>query len=295
MPKDEQTKGFLYAFLAFLGWGVLFPIYFSLYDGVGSYEVLIHRIIWSVFFMAIYLGFSGGFAQVLCLLKQKRTRNALFLSGILVSFNWWIYVYAVGSGQILEASLGYFINPLMNMLLGAIVLKERLNTACKFGISIVFCAVAFQIYLLGSLPVIAIFLPLSFALYALVRKQIRVQAMHGLFIETLLVLPFSLIYFVYIFMSKESHFGVNFNGFLMVFSGILTIFPLVAFNAAATRISLTSLGFMQYLSPALAALVAVFVFNEDMSTGRAVSFALIWVAIGVVSFDVILKTRRKNG
>ncbi|QCD45141.1 EamA family transporter RarD [Campylobacter mucosalis] len=293
MLQNESQKGFLYAFLAFFSWGVLFPIFFSLYDGVGSYEILAHRIIWSAIFMAIFLSFSSKLKETILILKQKRIRNALLLSGFLISLNWWIYVYAVGSGQILEASLGYFINPLMNMLLGAIVLKERLNFVGKIAVGIVALAVLFQIYTIGSLPLIAIFLPLSFAIYALVRKKVKVPAMQGLFIETLLVFPFAVLYFVFINFNATNHFSLSLNGLLMVLSGLITIFPLVAFNAAAARISLTSLGFMQYLSPTLSACVAVILFNEVLSLNRAVSFGLIWLAIGIVSFDLII--RRKNG
>lgn len=294
--KNETAKGFLYAFLAFASWGTVFPIFFSLYDSfISSYEILIHRIIFSSIFMAIFFIFNGGFSSIFKLLKDFRTRVALLTSGVLISLNWWIYVYAVGNGQILEASLGYFINPLMNMLLGAIILKERLSSVGKFAVMIVFIAVLFQIYTLGSLPLISIFLPLTFAFYALVRKQVKIPALHGLFIETLLVFPFAIFYFIYLFMQGQSHFGLNYNTILMVFSGIITILPLVAFNMATTRISLTLLGFMQYLSPTLSAFVAVFVYNEQMSFERAISFGLIWVAIIFVSFEAILNIRRKNG
>lgn len=294
MEQNERAKGMMYALFAFVSWGV-FPIFFKLYSpDVSSYEILIHRIIWSVVFMAIFFAFSGGFGYIFSLLREKRTRNLLLISGFLISLNWWIYVYAVASGQILAATLGYFINPLMSMLLGAIVLKERLNIAGKFAIFIVTIAIGVQIYFLGSLPLISIFLPISFALYALVRKRANIGAMAGLFVETLLLLPFALGYFAWLEFGDQSNFGFRFDGLIMVLSGVITILPLVAFNAAATRISLTLLGFMQYISPTLASLVGVLIYDEELGLARAVSFGLIWLAIFIVSIESIKNFKRKS-
>lgn len=293
--KDEATKGFILAVLAFVIWGGFYPIYFKQFDEfVGAWEILIHRIIWSSIFMAIFLYFTHHFDEIKVLLLQKRTRNLLFLSGFMISLNWGIYIYAVDNGKILEASLGYFMNPLMNILVGFLIFKERVNFIGKIAVGIVFLAVAIQFYAYAALPVIAIVLPLSFAVYIGVRKFVNVKALNGLFVETLLILPLALAYFFYIQTNDMGHFTQPKNGALLIISGIVTIVPLVMFNAATTRMKLSSLAYVQYLSPSISMLVAVFVYGESLDIYKIISFSLIWFAIFLVSSqNLIIKFKRK--
>lgn len=289
--KDEATKGFFLAIGAFVIWGA-FPIFFKLFDGVSAWEILIHRIIWSVACMAIFFYFASGFNQIKMLILNKKTRNLLFLSGLMISLNWLIYVYAVSNSRILEASLGYFMNPLVNIFIGFLVFKEQITPCGKAGIFIVFLAVLTQIYGVGDLPFISLMLPLSFAIYIGIRKFIKVAAMQGLFIETLLVFPISMAYFIYLFIVGENHFKADFNGFLMICSGVVTIIPLVMFNAATTRMKLTTLAYIQYLSPTLSMLVAVVIFDEKLEVYKLISFCLIWLAIAIISIESAINLRK---
>ncbi len=274
-------------------WGFL-AVYFNLFSkDVDAYEILAHRIIWSFFLMAAVLCINGKMGEIFALLKDIRSLKALFLSGIFITINWGVYVYAVGSGKILDTSLGYFINPLISMLLGVIIFKERLNKSGILAICIVVLAISLQIYAQGGLPLVSIILPLSFGFYAAVRKMAKISAFNGLFIETFFMFPFALAYVLYIAFLGKSHFGLNEDSLLMIASSIVTIVPLISFNAAATRINLTTIGYLQYISPTIAILCAVFIFGETLDGYKIVSFCLIWLALAIISINKFTK-RNKN-
>ena len=274
-------------------WGFL-AVYFNLFSkDVDAYEILAHRIIWSFFLMAAVLCLRGKMGEIFVLLKDIRSLKALFLSGIFITINWGVYVYAVGSGKILDTSLGYFINPLISMLLGVIIFKEHLSKAGAIAVYIVIAAVCVQIYFQGGLPLVSIILPLSFGLYGVVRKKAKISAFNGLFIETLFIFPFAFGYVLWLVFHSQSHFGLNKDSVLMITSSLVTIVPLVAFNAATTRINLTTIGYLQYISPTIAILCAVFIFNETLDVYKIVSFCLIWLALAIISINKITK-RNKN-
>ncbi|MBE3609174.1 EamA family transporter RarD [Campylobacter californiensis] len=292
--KNQKAQGFFYAVSSFVVWG-FFPIFFKLFDeSVSAYEILAHRIIWSVFFMSIVLLFIKKLQNIKILLQNKSTRKALFLSGLLISANWGVYVYAVANDKILEASLGYFINPLMNIIFGFLVFKEKISKISAIAIFIVIFAIGVQIYALKALPVISLLLPITFALYGVVRKQIRVAALEGLFIETLLVLPFALGYVFYLSLISQNHFTNGTNTTIMIISGIATVVPLLAFNAATTRINLSTIGYIQYLSPTLSMLCGVFLFHEELGFYRGISFVLIWIALFLSGFGTMINTKSKS-
>lgn len=292
--QDESTKGFFLALAAFMMWGV-FPIYFKMFDeSISPWQILAHRIIWSVVFMAFILYFMGGFKQIKALMINSKTRNLLFVSGLMISLNWGIYVYAVSNSQILEASLGYFMNPLVNIFVGFLVFKERVSSCGKVGVFMVFMAVLIQIYAMKTLPVISLMLPISFAIYICIRKFIKVAALDGLFIETLLMFPFAAGYFLYLVFVGDSHFKADTNGVLMAFSGIVTIVPLIMFNAATTRMKLTTLAYMQYISPSISIFIAVVLFKESLEIYKIISFGLIWSAIALVSLENAINLKRKR-
>ena len=274
-------------------WGFL-AVYFNLFSkDVNAYEILAHRIIWSFFLMAAVLCISGKMGETFTLLKDIRSLKILFLSGIFITTNWGVYVYAVSNGKILDTSLGYFINPLISMLLGVIIFKERLNKSGILAICIVVLAISIQIYAQGGLPLVSIILPLSFGFYAAVRKMAKISAFNGLFIETFFMFPFALAYVFYIAFLGKSHFGLNEDSLLMIASSIVTIVPLVAFNAAATRINLTTIGYLQYISPTIAILCAVFIYGENLDGYKVISFCMIWLALAIISIDKFRK-RSKN-
>ena len=277
---NKEQKGIAFALSTFFMWGV-FPIYFKLLADVGAVQVLAHRILWSAIILFALLYFSSKLRQVFRLLSIKKVALNLLASGVLISINWGVYIWAVERGQILETSLGYFINPLFSILLGAIFLKERLSKASKISLFIVVIAICVQIYDLGSLPFISLILPASFAFYGLIHKKVRVPSTHGLFIETMLTLPFALGFLLYLWSVGEARLDFDSTGFLLAFSGVVTILPLLTFNSAAKYLRLSTLGFFQYLSPSISFLVAIFLYNEPLGMLKLASFVLIWASLAI--------------
>ena len=277
---NKEQKGIAFALSTFFMWGV-FPIYFKLLADVGAVQVLAHRIVWSAIILFALLYFSGKLRQVFRLLSIKKVALNLLASGVLISINWGVFIWAVERGQILETSLGYFINPLFSILLGAIFLKERLSKASKISLFIVVIAIFVQIYDLGSLPFISLILSASFAFYGLIRKKVRVPSTHGLFVETMLTLPFALGFLLYLWSVGEARLNFDSTGFLLAFSGVVTILPLLTFNSAAKYLRLSTLGFFQYLSPSISFLVAIFLYNEPLGMLKLASFVLIWASLAI--------------
>ncbi|MBO7369510.1 MAG: EamA family transporter RarD [Campylobacter sp.] len=284
MPKNSQTTALILGISTFLMWGI-FPIYFKMLEQASALEVLAHRIIWSVVFLLIFIKYKNRIRNLQEIFHNKKTLKTLFITGLFIASNWGIYIYAVNSDQILESGLGYFINPLFSMLLGAIFLKERLNLAGKISVFLVFIAIAIQIYSLGKLPFISIILPASFAIYGLLKKKLAVPSMEGLFVETMLLFPFALLYGLFLCGSGSAEFGLNHLAPIFIFSGIVTVLPLITFNLAAQKLSLSTLGFMQYISPTMQILIAVFMYGENLDFYKIISFIIIWIGIAIVSID----------
>lgn len=287
---QATQKGFILALATFIMWGV-FPVFFKFIQGISATEVLAHRIIWSSVILFIVLIVTKKLTSLKRIAKIKKVILTLAITGILIASNWGIFIYAINQNEILATSLGYFINPLFSILLGAIILKEELGPALKLSIFIVFIAIGIQIYALGKLPFISIMLPLSFALYGLLRKRLGVRTFEGLFIETMILSPFALIYLIYLSLVSSSEFGLNFNDIMLFLSGFITILPLLTFNASTKYLKLSTIGFLQYISPTLSMLIAVFVYNEILDLYKIISFVLIWISLAIAA---ISNLRRKN-
>ncbi|WP_096022615.1 EamA family transporter RarD [Campylobacter lanienae] len=287
---QATQKGFILALATFIMWGV-FPVFFKFIQGISATEVLAHRIIWSSVILFIVLIVTKKLTSLKRIAKIKKVILTLAITGILIASNWGIFIYAINQNEILATSLGYFINPLFSILLGAIILKEELSPALKLSIFIVFIAIGIQIYALGKLPFISIMLPLSFALYGLLRKRLGVRTFEGLFIETMILSPFALIYLIYLSLVSSSEFGLNFNGIMLFLSGFITILPLLTFNTSTKYLKLSTIGFLQYISPTLSMLIAVFVYNETLDLYKIISFVLIWISLAIAA---ISNLRRKN-
>ena len=287
---QATQKGFILALATFIMWGV-FPVFFKFIQGISATEVLAHRIIWSSVILFIVLIVTKKLTSLKRIAKIKKVILTLAITGILIASNWGIFIYAINQNEILATSLGYFINPLFSILLGSIILKEELSWALKLSIFIVFIAIGVQIYSLGKLPFISIMLPLSFALYGLLRKRLGVRTFEGLFIETMILSPFALIYLIYLSLVSNSEFGLNFNGIMLFLSGFITILPLLTFNASTKYLKLSTIGFLQYISPTLSMLIAVFVYNETLDLYKIISFVLIWISLAIAA---ISNLRRKN-
>lgn len=288
---QATQKGFILALATFIMWGV-FPIFFKFIEGIAATEVLAHRIIWSALILLVILIITKRLNSVKRIAKIKKVTLTLAITGALIASNWGVFIYAINQNEILATSLGYFINPLFSILLGAIILKEELSPALKLSIFIVFIAIGVQIYAIGNLPLISIILPLSFALYGLLRKKLGVRTFEGLFIETIILTPFALLYLIYLTINNSGEFGMNFNGIMLFLSGFVTILPLLTFNASTKYLKLSTIGFLQYISPTLSMIIAVFIYNETLDFYKIISFALIWISLAIAT---ISNLRRKNG
>ncbi len=283
----EDTKGTIYALLAFIFWGLV-PIYFKLVSHVEPLEVLVHRVLWSVVFLAILIIITKSFKNLIAIFKDSKKVKILFISALLVSVNWLTFIWAISNNMIVEASLGYYINPLISVLLGFIFFNEKITKLQIVAICIAFFAIIYQIYSLGNLPIVSLILAFSFAFYGLARKKVNVESISGLLIETLLVSPFAIIYFIYLINTNKNAFmlPLDMTSWLLISAGLITIIPLIWFNSAATRVSMIKLGFLQYIGPSIAFLLAIFVYNEPFSFDKLITFIMIWTALVIFSIKM---------
>lgn len=293
MDAKQTRVGILLALAAYFIWGIA-PAYFKLIYYVPADEILTHRVIWSFFFMVALISISRQWPQVKRLLKTPKKVFLLALSAVLVGGNWLLFIWAVNNHHMLEASLGYFINPLVNILLGMIFLGERFRRMQWLAVLLAACGVLVQLWTFGSLPIIALGLAFSFAFYGLLRKKIAVDAQTGMLFETLWLLPVAAIYLFGIADSPTSHMGQNswsLNLMLMA-AGVVTTIPLLCFTGAATRLRLSTLGFFQYIGPTLMFLLAVTFYGEVPGADKMVTFAFIWVALAIFVMDAVYTIRR---
>lgn len=290
MNKTETQKGVIYAGFSYLLWGLL-PIYWKLLDNVNAKEILASRVIWSFIFMVIILVLTkkwGLFVQTIKgFAKNKKQMYALTIASLLISVNWFIYIWAVNSGHMIEASLGYYINPLISILLGMFILKEKL-TVYQY-VSFILAAVGVLIISIshGQFPWIALTLALSFGIYGLAKKLINVDSAVGLTLETLVITPIAVIYMGSIFINGSPSFlseGVQ-TDLLLIGAGAATAVPLLYFAKGAQKIPLSLLGFLQYIAPTLTLLLGVFVYNEHFSKIQLLSFMFIWLALTIYSLS----------
>ncbi|SLM64959.1 MULTISPECIES: EamA family transporter RarD [Dickeya] len=293
MRVSSQRQGMLFALGAYLLWGMA-PVYFKLLHQIPAIEILSHRIFWSFVFMVLLLSLSRKWGVVRQACRRPRQLLLLALTAALVGCNWLVYIWAVNHNHMLESSLGYFINPLVNILLGMLFLGERFRPMQWLAVILAVCGVLVQLWTLGSLPVIALTLAFSFGFYGLLRKKIAIDGQTGMLFETLWLLPAALIYLVWLADSPSSNLSTNpmsLNLLLMV-SGIVTTVPLLFFTAAAVRLRLSTLGFFQYLAPTLTFLLAVLVYGETITPDRLITFAFIWLGLLVFTLDALYTQRR---
>jgi chloramphenicol-sensitive protein RarD len=282
----QMNKAMLQAALAFVTWG-LYPLYFLLIPQVGALEVVLHRSTWALLLMLCILAWQGRWSWLADTLKQPRRLWMFSASALLLSTNWLLYVYAVQHGHVADASLGYFINPLLNVLLGVLVLRERLRPLQWLAVALAALGVMWLTWQAGKLPWIALALACSFALYGLIRKTASLGALEGLALENMLLAPLVLPALLWLSYSQA---GVLFNGpasqlgWLML-GGPLTALPLLLFAAGARQLPLATLGMLQYIGPTLQLILAVWVFHEPFSPQRFIGFAFIWTALLVMSAE----------
>ncbi|AVJ15808.1 EamA family transporter RarD [Serratia rhizosphaerae] len=293
MDAQQTRQGIFFALAAYFIWGIA-PAYFKLIQQVPADEILTHRIIWSFFFMLALVTLGRNWPKVRAACANRKRLLLLALTALLVGGNWLLFIWAVNNHHMLEASLGYFINPLVNVLLGVLFLGERFRRMQWVAVALAFTGVLVQLWQFGSLPVIGLGLAFSFAFYGLLRKKIAIDAQTGMLIETLWLLPVAAVYLFFIADSATSHLGANpwSLNLLLVAAGIVTTVPLLFFTAAATRLRLSTLGFFQYLGPTLMFLLAVTFYGETVGQDKLVTFGFIWAALVLFTLDA-LYTQRK--
>ncbi|MFS0780554.1 EamA family transporter RarD [Bacillus sp. 1P06AnD] len=298
MNDRREKEGIVYGALSYILWGFI-PIYWKLLQGVGAGEILAHRIIWSFVFMVILLLFSRqwkGFTQYVNeIIHNKKKCWSLFAASVFVSANWGIFIWAVNADRILDTSLGYYINPLVSILLGVTVLKEKLSKAQVVSVLLAAIGVLVMTVYLGSFPWISISLALTFGIYGLAKKLINAEAAIGLTLETMMILPFALGYAIYIMVKGDSMFFSGSNSWLMMGGGIATALPLLLFAMGAKHVPLSMMGFLQYIAPTISLAIGVLMYHEAFTKIHLVTFLFIWSALILFSVSQLkMKTHHKR-
>jgi len=288
-----MNKGLIYGLGAYLLWGFM-PIYWKLLHHVPALETLAHRTVWSLVFVAAILTLRRQWQWLRHTLRDYRTLGLFLLIAVLLAFNWGVYIWAVNAGFIVETSLGYFINPLVNVVLGVLFLQERMRPAQWIAIGLAATGVIYLTVSYGSLPWVALSLAFSFAFYGLLKKKVSLRPMDGLFLETaMLALP-ALIFLLYLGSTGVGALGHSdgWTTFLLPFTGIATALPLLLFAIAAKSVTLSTLGVLQYLAPTIQFMLGVFVYHEPFSPDRLIGFSFIWMALIVYTLEGIARRRR---
>lgn len=295
MQAANPRRGYILGLSAYIIWG-LFPIYFKLLSAVPSLEIIVNRAIWSAIFGSLLLlvwKHPGWWQE---LRDNPRRLAILAVSGSLIAANWLIYVWAVNNNHMVEASLGYFINPLVNVMLGMVLLRERLRPLQWLAVILALIGVAQQVWQVGSLPWISLALAFTFGFYGLIRKQAPVAALPGLVVETWILVPLAIGWLLFNPMahSAQAEFWTTSEAIWLVAAGPVTLVPLVCFNAAARHLPYATLGFLQYIAPTLVLSLAVLIFGEHMPSATAVTFCFIWLGLIIYSADAWITTRRRG-
>jgi chloramphenicol-sensitive protein RarD len=293
--RHESVLGVLYAVSAFIIWG-LSPFYWKALGAVPALEIILHRIVWSFVFLVPLVILYGRWKEFIDVIKNRRTLFILMLTAVFVSCNWFLYIWAVNNDHLLQASLGYYINPLVNVVLGMVFLRERLRPPQILAVLLATAGVLYLTIHYGVFPWIAITLALTFGSYGLIRKVAPVSSLVGLTVETMLLSFPALIYLVYLSTKGiGSIFRVSLEmDLLLVGSSLITAVPLLLFTLGARRILLSTVGLLQYIAPSGMFLLAIFVFDEPFSMAQIWTFVFIWIALAVYSTDSIRFYRRNH-
>lgn len=295
MATANPQRGYVLGLTAYIIWG-LFPLYFKALQSVPAMEIIVHRVLWSALFGGLLLlvwKHPGWWRE----LRDNPKRLAVLAGcGLLIATNWLVYVWAVNNDRMIEASLGYYINPLINVLLGMLLLGERLRRLQWLAVGLAALGVAQQVWQVGSLPWVSLALALSFGFYGLIRKQAPVAALPGLVVETWMLVPLAIGWLLLhpTANSASLDFFSSSEALWLIAAGPVTLVPLVCFNAAARHLPYTTLGFLQYLAPTLVLLQAVLLFGEHLSPSTLMAFACIWAGLAVYSVDAWLSLRKRG-
>ena len=286
--------GIMCAIAAYTMWGIA-PIYFKQLTVLPAAEILMHRVTWSVLVLVGLIAGLKQWAKVAAALRNKKVMQVLLVAGILLGANWLLFIWAVNNDHILDASLGYYINPLINVFLGRLFLGERLRTFQRVAVVLAIVGVAILIFSYGHVPWIALVLAGSFSIYGILRKQVAVDSLPGLFIETLMLSPLAIGYWL-LFGSEYSNLFNNDASLnmLILAAGVVTTAPLLCFTAAARRIMYSTLGFLQYIGPTLMFVLAVYLYDEPLDEARLITFGFVWLALAVFSVDSLIAYKKQR-
>jgi chloramphenicol-sensitive protein RarD len=291
----RTRQGVLFAIAAYTIWGVA-PIYFKLLAAVPAAEILSHRIIWSFILVFGLILLTSRLERLKPILRHRPTMLKLVLATVLLAGNWFLFIWAVNADRILDASLGYYINPLLNVAIGMAFFGERMRRMQWVAIAMAVTGVMIQIVSFGEVPWIALVLATSFSVYGGIRKRLPVDSITGLWLETLILLPVVLIYMLFFANSMAVDMSQNSwtLNLLLIAAGIVTTVPLLCFTAAAQRIRYSTLGFFQYIGPSLMFIVAVWLYKEPLAADKLVTFGMIWAALALYSIDTIIFQSRSK-
>lgn len=293
---SEYKKGIFFALGAYVLWGIL-PIYWEMIDHIGAFEILAFRIIFSMIFMIFVLIVGrkqrdAFFRDVNQLVTHPIQLVAIIVAGYVITINWGTFIWAVTNGHVLQSSLGYYINPLVSILLALIFLKERFNKFEWLAIIFALIGVLYMTVKIGEFPFVSIMLALSFGVYGLLKKIVHIDAISSIAIECIVTAPAGLIYVVYLWQQHHMTFGFNMSSFWLLFSGAITAIPLILFSAGAKRIPLSLTGFIQYVGPTIMFVLGIFVFKEKFDIDQFVTFIFIWIGIILYSISQYMNIKR---
>ena len=289
MPETNRAqRGLLYGVSAYLMWG-LFPLYWPLLKPSSALEILAHRMTWSLVFLVVVNQIRKSWPKIWAILRNRRQVGLLAIASVLISINWGLYIWAVNNEHVIDGSLGYFINPLISVALGVLYFREKLNRSQWAAILIAAVGVFWLAVLAGTVPWIGLVLAISFGFYGLLKKLVGVDGVESLTVETILLLPFSLGYLIFLEVQSTSAFlhTSPSHTTLAILAGVVTAIPLLAFGAAAIRIPYSTMGFLQYITPTMQFFLGFAVLDEPMPTNRWIGFGFIWLALAIFTQDAL--------
>jgi chloramphenicol-sensitive protein RarD len=288
---NQQFCGVLFGLAAFAAWGFL-PAYWKQMQVVSPFEILCHRIVWSCVFLTGIISLQKRWGEVGSIVKTPAKLKGLILSGFLIGFNWFVYIWAVNSGRVVETSLGYYINPMINVLIGYLLLGETFSQVQCIAVFFALAGVIYSLIVYGALPMFALTLAITFALYGYARKKIQAAPIPGLLIETTVLFVPALVYILFRMISVDSYFMKNLELTLwMIGAGVVTSLPLLWFAAAAKRLNLSTVGILQYLAPSIAFILGVFVYKEAFTRHNLITFGCIWAGVFLYAWESLMKNR----
>ena len=285
------NKGLLFGVSAYIIWGLL-PLYWKLVEEAGAYEILAHRGIWSLLICLSLLALRKQLKSAYVMVRSSRTLSLLFLASGLLTINWGVYIWSVTVNRVVEAALGYYITPLINVTFGVLLLREKLRSAQWIAVALAAAGVVILTLGYGSLPWIALVLAISWGSYSLIKKSLNLGALETLSLETLFAFLPNLVFLLIIESNGSAEFGSTWSISILLFgAGAATVIPLLLFNGSTTRLPLSTVGLLQYITPTIMFFIGIFVNNEDISTTKVIGFAFIWIALAVLSRDLYRSSR----